>query len=80
MKHISIQDLKAKLSGAVAEAESGETIIITRHNEPVARLSPAASPQVHRGPAVGTRRLRPAIKRGTNGRYLTVLGDDRGNR
>ena len=80
MKSISIQDLKAGLSGAVAEAESGETIVITRHNEPVAQLTSAGSPHVHRGTAVGAGRLRPAIRRGTGGRYLTVLGDDRGNR
>lgn len=80
MKQISIQDLKARLSGAVAEAESGQTIIITRHNEPVARLTPAGPHHVHRGTSVGTGRLRPAIKRGTQGRYLVVLGEDRGNR
>ena len=80
MKQISIQDLKSRLSGAVAEAESGQTIIITRHNAPVARLTPADPHHVHRGTAVGTGRLRPAIKRGTQGRYLAVLGEDRGNR
>ena len=36
MKRISIQALKARLSAAVAEAESGETIVITRHQAPVA--------------------------------------------
>lgn len=80
MKQISIQDLKAKLSGAVAEAESGSTIVITRHNEPVAQLAPAGARHVHRGRSVGTGRLRPAIRRGTKGRYLAVLADDRGNR
>ena len=80
MKQISIQDLKAKLSGAVAEAESGQTIVITRHNEPVARLTPAGPHHVRRGAAVGSGRLRPAIKRGTAGRYLRVLAEDRGSR
>jgi prevent-host-death family protein len=80
MKKISIQDLKARLSGAVAEAESGQTIIITRHSEPVARLTPAGPHHVHRGKSVGAGGLRPAIKRGTNGRYLAVLREDRGNR
>lgn len=79
MKQISIQDLKARLSGAVAEAEAGETIVITRHNEPVACLGPAGPRHLHRGMAVGGR-LRPAIKRGTSGRYLTVLSEDRGDR
>jgi prevent-host-death family protein len=80
MKRMSIQDLKARLSGAVAEAESGGTILITRHNEPVAQLSPARVPSVHRGARVGTARLTPATTRATRGRYLTVLLEDRGTR
>lgn len=80
MKQISIQDLKARLSAAVAEAESGATILITRHNEPVAQLSPAGLRGVRRGSHVGTGPLRPALKRGTKGRYLAVLLEDRGTR
>jgi prevent-host-death family protein len=80
MKMVSIQHLKAKLSAMVAEAESGETIIITRHNAPVAQLSPAGAESVHRGKAVGAGRIRAALKRGTKGRYLEVLLEDRGNR
>jgi len=80
MKRISIQDLKAQLSGAISEAESGTTIVITRHNEPVAQLSPARPPHVSRGKRVGSGRIKPAIKRGTRGRYLTVLKNDRGDR
>ena len=81
MKQISIQDLKARLSAAVAEAESGSTIVITRHNEPVAQLGPARPPNVHPGQETGAGRLKPALKRrGTRGRYLAVLLEDRGNR
>ncbi len=80
VKRISIQDLKAGLSGAVAEAESGRTILITPHNEPVAQLSPTRAPFVHRGVRVGTARLTPAITRGTGGQYLAVLLEDRGTR
>jgi len=80
MKQVSIQDLKAGLSAAVAEAEAGRTIVITRHNTPVAQLGPAATIHVHRGTRVGTSRIRPALKRGTRGRYLAVLLDDRGTR
>ena len=79
MKQISIQDLKAGLSAAVAEAESGHTIVITRHNAPVARLVPAES-NVHRGRNVGKGMLKPALKRGTKIRFLDVLLDDRGDR
>jgi prevent-host-death family protein len=80
MKQISIQYLKARLSTVVAEAESGSTLVITRHNQPVAQLSPARGQHLHRGQRVGHGRLQPAVKRGTQGRYLTILLDDRGNR
>lgn len=79
VKKISIQDLKATLSAAVAEAESGHTIIITRHNQVVAQLGPAHPPGVHRGNAT-VRRLKPALTRGSKGRYLAVLLEDRGDR
>ncbi len=81
MKRISIQDLKARLSAAVAEAEAGSTIVITRHNEPVAQLSPALSRHLHRGEHAGKGRITPVLKkRGTKGRYLAVLLEDRGSR
>jgi len=80
MKRISIQDLKARLSAAISEAESGGTVVITRHNEPVAQLSSARPPHVHRGTRVGAGRIKPAMKRGTKGRYLAILLEDRGSR
>lgn len=80
MKQISIQDLKATLSAVIAEAESGHTIVITRHNQAVAQLGPARPLGVHRGKAVGTGRLKAALKRGSRGRYLAVLLEDRGDR
>ena len=80
MKRISIQALKAQLSAAVAEAESGSTLLITRHNEAVAQLSPAHSQHVHRGKAVGAVHLKPALRRATKGRYLALLMEDRGSR
>jgi prevent-host-death family protein len=80
MKRIPIQELKAGLSAAIAEAESGETLIVTRHNQPVAQLGPARSAHVHRGPDVGQLRLRPAGRRASKGRYLAVLLEDRGER
>jgi antitoxin (DNA-binding transcriptional repressor) of toxin-antitoxin stability system len=80
MKMVSIQDLKATLSARIAEAEAGDTIIITRHNAAVAQLSPARTEAVHRGGSVGSGRLKAAVKRGTHGRYLEVLMEDRGTR
>lgn len=80
MKQVSIQDLKATLSAVVAEAEAGRTIVITRHREPVALLGPARTDHVHHGARVGAGRVKPAVKRGTKGRALAVLQDDRGGR
>ena len=80
MKKVAIQDLKAGLSALVAEAEAGETILITRHNAAVARLGPADALHVHRGGRLASGRLTPAVKRGTNGAYLAVLAEDRGDR
>ncbi|MEP6919207.1 MAG: type II toxin-antitoxin system Phd/YefM family antitoxin [Acidobacteriota bacterium] len=80
MKMVSIQALKAQLSAIIAEAESGDTIVITRHNAPVAQLTAARTESVHRGKNVGGGRLKAALKRGTRGRYLEVLMEDRGNR
>ena len=80
MKQISIQDLKANLSSVVAEAEAGTTIIITRHREPVAQLTPASPGHLHKGKDVGKARLKPAMRRPTKGRYLAILLEDRGDR
>jgi prevent-host-death family protein len=81
MKEVSIQALKAQLSAVVAEAEGGATIVITRHSDPVAMLGPPRLSHVHRGGAVGTGRLKPALSgRATKGRYLEVLLQDRGAR
>lgn len=77
MKQVSIQDLKAQLSSAVAEAEAGGTLLITRHGESVARLGPAGPLHTRRGNLVGAGALRPATRRATRGRYLAVLHDDR---
>jgi antitoxin (DNA-binding transcriptional repressor) of toxin-antitoxin stability system len=74
-----IQDLKAQLSIAVAEAEAGATIVITRHNQPVAQLGPMRSPHVRYGAKVGTG-LQSAIQGGTGGRALELLDEDRGDR
>ena len=83
MTQISVQDLKAQLSGAIARAEAGETLVVTRHNEPVAQLTPVAATHLHRGVKVGAARLRPAIKgglKGPKGLLLATLLDDRGDR
>ena len=78
MSEISIQDLKARLSGAIAEAEAGQTLVITRHRRPVAQLGPAVVAAMRRGSPVGRGRLMPALRSGTRGRALAALLEDRG--
>ncbi len=80
MKQISVQALKAGLSAAIADAEAGNTVVITRHNSPVARLTGVGPTHTHRGKHVGKGWLRPALKRGTGGRTLAVLAEDRTER
>lgn len=80
MTKISVQDLKARLSAAIAEAEAGETLVITRHGEPVAQLGPAAAGAIRRGSRVGRDKLVPVLKGGTAGRALAALLEDRGDR
>jgi prevent-host-death family protein len=80
MKQISIQDLKSNLSAAISEAESGNTLIITRHNAAVAKLIPAHPQYLHGADNVAADGLKPAIKRGKRIPYLAVLEDDRGDR
>jgi len=80
MKQISLQDLKSGLSSAIAEAESGNVIVITRHNRPVAQLTPVRPPSVHRGKNYGKGTLKSVLDRATKGRYLEMLLEDRGDR
>ncbi len=82
MKTLSIRELKAGLSSAVAEVEAGASIIVTRHGAAVAKLVPARSQFVHVGSRVGRGRLTPAVPPGTvpEGRVLEILLEDRGDR
>ena len=77
MKRISIQDLKSGLSAAIAEAEGGKTVLVTRHNRVVARLSPVTPSRGPEGGAPSGEPLVPLLRKATRGRYLRVLMDDR---
>jgi antitoxin (DNA-binding transcriptional repressor) of toxin-antitoxin stability system len=76
VKRISVQDLKAQLSAAIAEAASGETILIMRHSKPVALLAPVHMPHLHQGRLFGKARIDPAVRKGTNGRYRSACSGD----
>ena len=45
MVTVSLADAKAHLSGLVDRIEAGESIAITRHGKPVARLTAIAAPR-----------------------------------
>ena len=77
MKSVSIQDLKRRLSAFILRVQGGESILITRHRKPVARLTSAEHQHLHIGSRHGSGELEPAVRSGTDGRYLEILTDDR---
>jgi antitoxin (DNA-binding transcriptional repressor) of toxin-antitoxin stability system len=78
MKYVPMHGLKKDLASIIAEAETGNEVLITRHNKPVARLSRPGNEHLHAGSQFGKARLKPAVKAKTEGRYLQVLEEDRG--
>lgn len=77
MKKVSIQDFKQHLSEYVTAAESGDEVILTRHNRPVATLSSSELRHLRVGRRAGRGSLRPAVAKGTGGRALEILLEDR---
>lgn len=55
MAKVNIRELKANLSHFVERAQAGETIVVARHNEPVAELRPI-------GPHAGAAALGKPVK------------------
>ena len=45
MRVVSLAAAKAQLSAPIHQAEQGEEILITRHGQPVVRLSPVERPK-----------------------------------
>lgn len=43
MATVGLRELKARLSDYVARVRAGETVIVTRHNQPVAQLVPVGA-------------------------------------
>jgi antitoxin (DNA-binding transcriptional repressor) of toxin-antitoxin stability system len=77
MKTVSMYSLKQELASIIAEAEAGTDVLITRHNKPVARVTRPETEHLHRGSQFGKSNLKPALRKGTAGRYLQVLEEDR---
>ena len=77
MKQVSLQELKRHLSRLVEEAKAGETIVITRHRKPVAKLTTAVMPGLHIGKNFGKGHPTRVCDNATHGEYLKVLLEDR---
>jgi len=45
VKQVGVYDAKTRLPSLLDEVEAGETILITRHGRPVARLVPLGTPR-----------------------------------
>jgi prevent-host-death family protein len=69
MEAIGLFDAKTHLSELVARAERGEEVVITRHNKPVAKLVPVATPPAD----VASRKSAVnSLLRGARGRTLAL--------
>ena len=76
-KTVKLQDAKANLSQLIREVEAGETVIVTRHGKPAARLV-AVKPEVPSGPVrmgIDTFRTIPKIEDLEFERDRTPWGD-----
>ena len=76
METVPIHQLKQQLSRVIAAAESGETLLVTRHKQVVARIVPPEA-HLHTGSRFGRGSIQPLLKGATRGRYLDVIADDR---
>lgn len=83
MKSASIRTVQHQLAAMIAEVEKGGEIVITRRNEPVARLMPVggAPEKEGRNPAAvraywRKRRLPPSVS--SNVSHADLIADGRG--
>ncbi len=58
MKTVGAFEAKTHLSELLKQAEAGETIVVTRHGQPVAQISPVATESAGVLPKEAMRRLR----------------------
>lgn len=77
MKTVPIQELKRNLAALVDAAAGGEQILITRHNRPVAMLTPAVHEAVRTGTRFGEASIRPLEGLALDRPIAAVLADDR---
>jgi prevent-host-death family protein len=77
MRQVTIQELRRHLSALIAEVAAGTRILVTKHEKAIACLLPAEDEHVHWGRRFHKGSLEPLLSKGTGGRYLEILADDR---
>jgi prevent-host-death family protein len=67
MKHVQASAAKANLAELLDEVERGETIVITRHGKPIARITPENSLRQEeiKEAVAGIKELRKKVGRAT---------------
>lgn len=83
MKSANIRTVQHKLAAMIAEVEKGGEIVITRRNQPVARLMPVGGAPVKKGGSPTAvraywqnRKLPPAVKSKVS--HADLIADGRG--
>ena len=67
MREFGVYEAKTHLPQLLDEVEAGETIVITRHGTPVARLAPIAAPKRNVAEVIAS------IREARKGRHLNGL-------
>jgi prevent-host-death family protein len=62
MREIQASDAKARLAQLLDEVERGETVVITRHGRPIARLVPEHEPESKRKVIEDIRAFRKSLQ------------------
>lgn len=77
MKIIPIKDLKENLAEWASLAARGEEITVTKYNRPYITLGPSGMLGLQVGSRVGRGTLTSVCRRGSRGKWLKILADDR---
>lgn len=77
MRTVSARDANQKFSTLLAEAASGEEVVITRHGKPVAKLVPVTDRQAPRADAEREAAIRRMVERMRKGVHLGGVKVDR---
>jgi antitoxin (DNA-binding transcriptional repressor) of toxin-antitoxin stability system len=77
MINVPIKELKENLSDWAEKASNGAVIQITKYNRPYILLTSGQPLGLVRGSMVGRQSLAPVLRKGTQGRALKYLMEDR---